>query len=111
MAVILGFQSICFALFTKVFAISEGLLPEDKTLKKAFGLVSLETGLMAGALLVTTGLAFSLWAVRAWQEGVIGSAEMAQTIRLVITGMTALTIGCQTIFASFFLSALGLKRR
>ena len=110
-AVILGFQSICFALFTKVFAISEGLLPEDKMLKKAFGLVSLETGLMAGALLVTTGLAFSLWAVWAWQEGVIGAAEMAQTIRLVITGMTALTVGCQTIFASFFLSALGLKRR
>src|SRR6267378_7884160 len=30
MAVIIGFQAIVFAMFTKVFAMSEGLLPEDK---------------------------------------------------------------------------------
>src|SRR5256714_522661 len=31
-AVILGFQAVAFAVFTKVFAISEGLLPEDPKL-------------------------------------------------------------------------------
>src|SRR2546426_10030774 len=35
MAVVLGFQAIVFAMFTKVFAISEGLLPADTRLDKA----------------------------------------------------------------------------
>src|SRR6059036_3206886 len=29
MAMVIGFQAILFAVFTKIFAISEGLLPED----------------------------------------------------------------------------------
>ena len=32
MAILIGFQSLVFATFTKVFAISEGLLPEDERL-------------------------------------------------------------------------------
>ena len=32
-AMIIGFQAILFAIFTKVFAISEGLLPEDRRMK------------------------------------------------------------------------------
>ena len=36
MAILIGFQSIVFAMFTKVFAISEGLLPEDPRLSRLF---------------------------------------------------------------------------
>ncbi|MBA2496813.1 MAG: glycosyltransferase family 2 protein, partial [Acidimicrobiia bacterium] len=35
-AIIIGFQAVVFAVFTKVFAISEGLLPEDPRLDRAF---------------------------------------------------------------------------
>ena len=34
--VLIGFQAIAFAVFTKVFAISEGLLPRDPILDKLF---------------------------------------------------------------------------
>ena len=37
-SVLLGFQLIAFAVFTKVFAISEGLLPEDPRFSRAFRL-------------------------------------------------------------------------
>lgn len=36
MAVLVGFQAVAFATFTKVFATSEGLLPEDPRLKRLF---------------------------------------------------------------------------
>ena len=36
MTTLIGFQSIVFATFTKVFAISEGLLPEDPRLLRLF---------------------------------------------------------------------------
>src|SRR5206468_2135912 len=44
-AMIVGFQAVVFALFTKTFAISEGLLPKDERLERLYGYVRLETGL------------------------------------------------------------------
>jgi hypothetical protein len=49
--VILGFQSIVFAVFTKVFAISEGLLSENPQLKQVLKFINLETGLLVGSIL------------------------------------------------------------
>ena len=54
--VLLGFQLVAFAVFTKIFAISEGLLPEDTRLNRTFRYITLETGLAAGALLIALGL-------------------------------------------------------
>src|SRR4029453_3419050 len=36
LAILLGFQGVAFAVFTKIFAIGEGLLPEDPQLNKLF---------------------------------------------------------------------------
>jgi hypothetical protein len=42
LAILLGYQSALFGLFTKTFAISEGLLPPDKVLSRFFDYVNLE---------------------------------------------------------------------
>ena len=55
LAIICGYQSIAFALMTKVFAIMEGLLPEDPRLNRFFALVNLESGLSVGALGMLVG--------------------------------------------------------
>ena len=67
MAIIIGFQAIIFAVFTKAFAISEGLLPEDKRLNKVSSRINLEVGLVVGALLIFMGLGGSVYAVRFWE--------------------------------------------
>jgi glycosyltransferase involved in cell wall biosynthesis len=109
--VLLGFQAIAFAVFTKLFAISEGLHPPDPTLDKAFRYITLEVGLLAGALLILAGLGVSVYAVGFWQSRHFGPLDYAQTMRLVIPASLFLTLGGQTVFASFFLSVLGLRRR
>lgn len=109
--VLLGFQSIAFAVFTKVFAISEGLLPPDPTLDKLFRYITLEVGLAVGTLLTLGGLATSLYAVGAWGSRHFGPLDYSYTMRLVIPAALMLTLGAQTIFASFFMSVLGLRRR
>ncbi len=110
-AIIIGFQSILFAVFTKIFAISEGLLPEDPRLNRAFQYVTLEVGLTVGLLLIITGLAGSVYAYWYWDRLSFGNLDPSQTMRIVIPAVTCLTVGCQTLFSSFFLSILGLKRR
>ncbi len=111
MAVLIGFQALVFAMFTKVFAISEGLLPEDPRLDRAMNTVTLEVGLMVGLLLVVLGLAGSIYAVVSWDQRSFGPLDPSRTLRVVIPAVTSLMLGCQILLSSFFLSILGLRRR
>ncbi len=109
-AMTIGFQIVMFALFTKVFGISEGLLPEDRRLNKLFNYLNLETGLIAGCILLVMGTAASIYAFGIWGQHNFGSLNPAETMPIVIPGVTCLALGIQAIFSSFFLSILGLKR-
>ena len=110
-AVIIGFQTILFALFTKIFATSEGLLPADPRLDRAFRYITLETGLVVGAILLVSGFAGSLIALGIWSAASFGELDATSTLRLVVVSGTALALGSQTVLASFFLSVLGLRLR
>lgn len=111
LAILLGYQSIVFAIFTKTFAISEGLLPEDTRLAQLFELVNLEKGLMAGGGALLIGLALLLASVNEWRLRDFGALNYAETMRWVIPGVTLAAFGFQTILSSFFVSILGMRRK
>jgi len=110
-SVLMGFQLCAFAVFTKVFAISEGLLPDDPRLNRAFRFVTLEKGLAAGGLLVVLGIGGSIFAVSGWAKESFGALDAEHILRIVMPSVFALTLGVQIICSSFFLSILGLRRR
>ena len=110
LAILVGFQSFAFSMFTKVFAISVKLLPPDPRLDRIFRSVTLETGLVAGALLIVVGLVGSLYAVEIWAARSFGRLNAEQVLRMVIPAATAFTLGVQVVLSSFFLSVLGMKR-
>ena len=109
-AMTIGFQIVTFALFTKIFGINEGLLPEDRRLNRLFKYLNLETGLISGCILLVMGTAASVYAFGIWGQNDFGSLNPTETMPIVIPGVTCLALGIQTIFSSFFLSILGLKR-
>ena len=111
MAVLIGFQSIVFAGFTKLFGISEGLLPEDPRLTWLFKYVSLEVGLVVGILLVAAGTGAWGLGLAHWRSHQYGPLDLEKTLRIVIPGFVCFTLGFQTILSSFFLSVLGMSRR
>ena len=111
LAVIVGFQALVFAVFTKVFAISEGLLPNDPRLSKVMNYITLEVGLLIGVVLVVAGLAASIYAVAYWNARSFGPLNPTRTLRVVIPAIASMTLGCQILLSSFFLSILALKRR
>jgi hypothetical protein len=110
LAVILGYQAVTFSVFTKVFAISEGLLPEDPKMTLLSPL-NLEKGLITGALLLLFGIVGSAFALGSWRARAFGALEPTETLRIVIPAVTAIALGFQTILSSLFLSVLALKRR
>jgi glycosyltransferase involved in cell wall biosynthesis len=111
LAVICGYQSIVFAVLTKVFAISEDLLPPDPVLTRAFRVIKLETGLAVGAVAMVVGAYFLFDALAIWRATGFGDLQYAVTMRWVIPGVTLVALGFETILASFFLSLLGMRRR
>ena len=110
-AVLIGFESVTFAVFARVFARNEGLLPKDAALDKWLNRISLEMGLAVGAILVVFGIAMTVAALRAWSRVSFSNLNPSVESRLVIPAVTALILGCQTILSSFMLSILGLARR
>ena len=111
--VIVGYQAVAFAFFTKIFAVSEGLLPEDPRLPVLFRYVTLEVGIVVGLAMVIVGIGTGAVALRMWTEAGFGSlADRSETtLRYVIVSSAALALGFETIVASFFLSVLGLRVR
>ncbi len=111
LALICGYQSVLFALLTKIFAINEGLLPPDPKVEAFSRLVSVERGLLAGGLGMVFGLALLGLAVNQWRLAHFGRLDYAETMRLVIPGSTLTTLGFQSVLASFVRSLLYLSRR
>jgi glycosyltransferase involved in cell wall biosynthesis len=110
-SILLGFQLAAFAVFAKVFAVSEGLLPEDPRFSRVFRYVRLETGLALGAALVAIGMAGSIVAVSRWSEQGFGNLDFDRTLRVVMPAVFSLMLGVQIVCGSFFVSILGLRRR
>ena len=111
MAILIGFESVNFATFTKLYAISERLLPEDPRLNRVFRYVTLETGLVLGALLILAGAGIWVFGLSYWRSQQFGPLDPERTLRIVIPGFVSLTLGIQIVLSSFFLSVLGLGRR
>ena len=110
-AVLLGFQLVFFGVAAKVFAITEGLLPEDASFDRWFRYITLETGLIAGVLLVLAGIGIAVSSVVSWSHTGYGPLPPVQMMRRTLPAMLCLMLGTEICFASFFLSLLGLKRR
>jgi len=110
-AIIIGFQAAIFAVFTKIYAINVGLLPEDPRLTRLFRWINLEVGLAVGVLFLSLGLGGSIVVVSDWGAPSFGTREAGPMARLVIPSILSLIVGLQIVLASFFLSVLGLRRR
>lgn len=111
MAIIVGFQAITFAMFTKCFAMMEGLIPKDEAFTRFIDTLSLEFGLTVGSILLLGGLLVSVYAVFFWGSRSFGPFELTDFLRIIIPAVTLITLGFQTILTSFFLSILCLKHR
>ncbi len=109
--VAIGFQVTLFSLFARIFAFEEGLLPEDPTLKRLYSLFTLETGLVAGLLVLLAGIALAAASVADWASQSFGNLDPQRVMRLVIPATMLVTVGVQTVFSSFFFSMLGLRFR
>lgn len=111
MLVLLGFQMVAQAFFAKVFAVGEGLLPDDPHFSRLFKHWNLEKGVILGAFLALLGGLLLLRAVWVWKSAQFGVIDYSENLRRLIPAATLVVLGLQAIAASFHLSVLGLKTK
>ena len=109
--VILGYQSILFAILTKAFAVAQGLMPSTPPVERFFKVMNLERGLVVGAAITVVGLALLGIVFVRWWGADFGPLDYRATLRLSIPGVMFTGLGVQTVLSSFFASILGLRRR
>ena len=109
MSVIVSAQLVAFAFFTKVFAIGEGLLPQDPKFSRVFKTFTLEKGICLGLAILLLGLGLLLHGVWIWKRAGYGMLSYGDNMRRLIPAVTLIVVSIQMVFSSFFLSVLGLK--
>jgi glycosyltransferase involved in cell wall biosynthesis len=105
---LLGAQILSIGAFAKVFSYAERFDHHRAvSLKRVLRRVTLESGLMLGGVLFLAGFLGCAWVLWEWIASGFGPL---QQVRQVLFWSMWLFLGVQVIFASFFLSMLGISR-
>jgi glycosyltransferase involved in cell wall biosynthesis len=110
LAILLGHQSVVFAIVAKTVAMGERLLPPNKRMDAFYRVITLERGLTASLLALAGGAVLLVLAVNQWRVRGFGDLDYASTMRLVVPGVMLTALGFQTLLASFLVGILRTAR-
>ena len=108
-AVLIGFQAVVFAIFSKTFAVHENLIPLNPIIQRILNKNILEIGIISGSLMLITGLLLGLFLVISWFNKTFWDMEITSTMRIAIASFALIVLGFQIIFSSFFYNILLLE--
>ncbi len=109
--VAVGFQTILFAFLSRVYAVQEGLYPATRAFERLRKTVTLERGLVAGAIILLAGLAVAVIAILNWKRSAFGEMDFNSLARLVIPSALFISLGFEIVLFSLFFSTLELNVR
>jgi hypothetical protein len=98
-----------FWVFAKVYGMREGIVPSDPWFRAIVSVVTLERGLILGAILLLAGVGAGVYALSSWGLASFGSLQPSDTMRLVIPSVTAILLAFQIAYGAFFLSVLEIR--
>lgn len=104
---LLGFQILSLGASAKAFAMNRSFEMSGKLFKTILNWFSLEAGLVIGSVMVLLGFAADFAIVAVWLYRRMGPLASTHT---VFVATTAIALGFQIIFSSFFLSLFLLDR-
>lgn len=107
---VLSFQLFLFAIFIRVFSINQGLFPAKNKHIKFANYFSLEKGIILGIIFFLSGLGMLMYLFYGWMKSDFGHiTNVSSSFRILIPSLTFISLGIQSIFASFFLRILDIK--
>ena len=108
LCVIMGTQSIAFAIIGRRFASRYGFIPKSGAYDRLLESLTLERILLFAILLMLGGVAAMGWGVLEWARRDFGPLTSSATLRAVILAMTALVTGFQLMMSAFMSSMINI---
>lgn len=108
MLIVVGLQSVSFAVISRRFASRYGFIPRSETFDAVLEFLTLERILSFALLLMAVGLAAAIWGVTQWAERGFGDLDPAGTMRAMIVATTALVAGTQLALTAFMSSVINI---
>lgn len=108
LCVIVGLQSISFAVIGRRFASRYGFIPKSGNYDRLLEALTLERVLLVAVVLMLAGLGGLVWGLGEWAERSFGPLNPATTLRAMIVAMTALVCGFQLMMSGFMSSMINI---
>lgn len=106
MCILLGLQSVSFALIGRRFASRYGFIPHSRTFDGVLEWLTLERVLIAAGVLVLIGLGALGWGFSQWAARDFGPMMLSSTMRAMILALTSLVAGLQMAMSAFMASMI-----
>jgi len=110
-AIVLGVQTLTFAILAKQFAINNKLLPHDSRFISLIDKISMEKMLIIGVLMMLSGIFGIGYSIFFWGTVDFGALVSSYMMRILVPSVTLVAVGFQIIIASFFKGILSLQIR
>jgi glycosyltransferase involved in cell wall biosynthesis len=104
---LLGFQVFNLGISVRTYAVTEHFDEQDAFLTWFWRQFSLEKGVLVGVLVFLLGFGIDAYILFLWIARDFGPLY---EFRTALAAMVLVVLGAQTIFSSFFLSMLGIRR-
>ncbi|HEY0920225.1 glycosyltransferase family 2 protein [Devosia sp.] len=106
MFILVGLQSVTFAVIGRRFASQYGFIPRSATFDGVLEALTLERMLAVAAVLVAIGIGALMWGLGQWAERGFGALNPSTTMRAMILAMTTLVAGLQLAMSAFLSSMI-----
>ncbi|WP_245893333.1 glycosyltransferase family 2 protein [Devosia naphthalenivorans] len=108
LCVIVGLQSISFAIISRRFASRYGFIPRSGSYDRILEAITLERVLLVAFALMLIGFAALLWGLNQWAIRDFGVLNLTSTMRAAILAMTFLVCGVQLMMSGFMSSIINI---
>jgi glycosyltransferase involved in cell wall biosynthesis len=111
MAVLIGIESVTFAIIARRYATLRGLLPSSGNFARFLERMTPDRFLGAGAVVFLLSLAGLAWCVLQWVSTDFGPLSDARILRVLMLSFTGLAAGVQAVLLAFLASLIEIPTR
>jgi glycosyltransferase involved in cell wall biosynthesis len=109
MCVVLGLQSVTFAIIARRFATRSGLIPPSSRYGDMLQWVTLERMLIIGVVLLILGFGGFVWSLSIWGRTGFGALDYPLVMRILIASMTAIAAAIQLMLSAFLMTIMDVS--
>jgi glycosyltransferase involved in cell wall biosynthesis len=102
--ILIGFQTIAFALYAQALATGLRLIPVKGSLVKILSVFRTDAGLLTGAIIILLGIFGLFYVLSRWQNTAFAQLDPFEMMRVVVPSAVALALGIQIVFVTLYLN-------